>query len=256
MKNRYNRIMEICKDGTVSVEELAQIFKVSQSTIRRDLTEMEEKGMIVRVHGGAKINDDQIVEPNMSYKEISMSEEKANIGRYAASLIHPGDIVYIDAGTTTSKIIDYITYKDVLIVTTGINCIEKCIERNLKCQCFGGYTRARTNVLISSEAIEKARNSMFHIAFVAANGVHPFTGFTCSDEMESGMKSVVLKQAIKSYICMDSSKINKLNNIKIADAADSVLITDKLVDGFDYSIFRQTISVTSEGISYFKKGEQ
>ena len=253
MKNRYEKIMEICKDGVVSVEEMARIFKVSPSTIRRDLTYMEEKGMIVRVHGGAKINSDQIVEPNMSWKEISASEEKAYIARYAASLIKPGDIVYIDGGTTTSKIIDYITAKDALIVTPGINCIEKCNNRNLKCLCFGGYSRARTNVLISSEAIEKAKNSIFHIAFIAANGIHPFTGFTCSDEMESMMKKTVIQQSMEYYICMDSSKINKLNNIKVADAADSVWITDSLSDSFDYSIFKQVVSCTKDGVRFVKK---
>ena len=256
MKNRYDRIMEICKDGVVSVEEMANIFQVSPSTIRRDLTYMEEKGMIIRVHGGAKINTDQIVEPNMSWKEISASEEKSYIARYAASLIKPGDIVYIDGGTTTSRIIDYITAKDVLIVTPGINCIEKCNERNLKCLTFGGYSRARTNVLISTEAIEKVKSSIFHIAFIGANGIHPFTGFTCNDEMESNMKKAVIKQAINYYICMDSSKINKLNNVKVADAADTVWITDALTEDFDYSIFKQVVSCTKNGVRFVKKERQ
>ncbi|MBR0138495.1 MAG: DeoR/GlpR transcriptional regulator [Erysipelotrichaceae bacterium] len=247
MKNRYQKIMELCEEKTVSVEELAEILKVSPSTIRRDLAEMEDRSMITRVYGGAKINSEQIIEPNMSWKNIIMSEEKNRIARYAASLVKPGDIVFIDGGTTTDKIIDYITARDVLIITQGLNCIEKCIERKFRCYSFGGYVRERTNVLIGTEVIEKAKESIFNVAFVAANGVHPFTGFTCNDEMEGGLKEAIISRAMRSYICMDSSKINKLNKCKFADI-NQTLITDVLVEDFDYSILKKTISVTEDGI--------
>jgi DeoR family fructose operon transcriptional repressor len=100
------------------------------------------------------------------------------------------------------------------------------------------------------------KSSIFHIAFIGANGIHPFTGFTCNDEMESNMKKAVIKQAINYYICMDSSKINKLNNVKVADAADTVWITDALTEDFDYSIFKQVVSCTKNGVRFVKKERQ
>lgn len=251
MKNRYRKIMEMCKERTVSVEEMAEVFGVSASTIRRDLVTMEDQGMITRVYGGAKINNEQIIEPNMNWKEMSMVNEKQNIARYAASLVSDGDIVFVDAGTTTSKIINYITARDVLIVTHGLNCVEYAKERNMNCYVPGGYLKRRTNVLVSNETIDRLNELTFNVAFVAANGCHPMSGFTCSDELESNLKATVIRKSLKHYICLDSSKFNKITMSRFASLVGAEVVTDRLVDNFDYSIFSRTASVTDEGIRIY-----
>ncbi len=251
MKKRYQKIMEMCRDRMVTVEEMVEVFRVSPSTIRRDLVTMEEQGMITRVYGGAKINTQQIIEPNMYAKELSNAQEKENIARYAASLVSDGDIVYIDGGTTTSKIIKYITAKNVLIVTQGLNCIELAKQKGMSCYCAAGYLKARTDVLISNETIERIGELTFNISFVAANGCHPMAGFTSSEEMESNLKATVLKKSLKSYICLDSSKFNKITMSKFASLIGANVITDVLVDNFDYSIFSSTASVSNDGIKIY-----
>ena len=96
---------------SVSVQELMQLLDISESTIRRDLNALDKEGRLVKVHGGAMaiggsfhVKDDAV-----EYRKEINREEKIEIARYAAALIKDQDVVYMDAGTTTELMIDYIT---------------------------------------------------------------------------------------------------------------------------------------------------
>ncbi len=243
MKNRYQEILKLCSDKVVSVEELANHFNVSASTIRRDLTVMEDKGMIIRVYGGAKANSDQVAEPNIDYKELFMTKEKESIAKMAASLVNDGDIIYVDAGTTTSKIIKYITARDILVVTQGTSCIQACLEKGFKCYVAGGYLKERTGIIVGNETINKIASMNYNIAFIGANAIHPYTGITTTDELEASMKSAAIDRSLKAFICADSSKFNKLSLIKFCDLKDANIITDELIEDFAYDKLASVITV-------------
>ncbi|MBQ9327013.1 MAG: DeoR/GlpR transcriptional regulator [Solobacterium sp.] len=241
MKNRYKKIMELCSEKMTTVEELVNYFHVSPSTIRRDLADLEDKGMITRVYGGAVIDPDQMIEESNEYKELSMVREKELIARYAASLVQDGDIVYIDPGTTTPRIVKYIGKKNVIIVTQSVDCLNEAKEKNFQVFAAGGYLKRRTNMLIGSETIESLSKMHFNIAFLGANGVHPLRGFTCSEEMESALKACAINRSIKAYICIDSSKFNKLTSGKFLDIEEANVITDRAPENFDCSRFKEVV---------------
>ena len=95
----------------------------SESTIRRDITTLANDNRVIRVHGGAMsvVSGGGMEDSEVSARRIQNSDEKIKIAKYAASLINDGDLVYIDAGTTTEYMIEYITAKDVTFVQTSLS---------------------------------------------------------------------------------------------------------------------------------------
>ncbi|TEB40571.1 DeoR/GlpR transcriptional regulator, partial [Flavobacterium circumlabens] len=92
----------------------------STSTIRRDLSQLEERGLLKRVHGGATQIAKRHEERNMTDKESRHQDEKQEIARLAVSQISDGDTIYLDAGTTTLEMIPFITQQDIIVVTNGL----------------------------------------------------------------------------------------------------------------------------------------
>ena len=105
----------------VTATDLMEKFNASEATIRRDLTEMDKKGLISKVHGGAVSIQNQIAKDfKVSEREEQNREAKIAIAKYAASLISANDTVFLDAGTTTSYLIDYLEAANVTFVTNAI----------------------------------------------------------------------------------------------------------------------------------------
>jgi DeoR family fructose operon transcriptional repressor len=111
-EERQQNISELLKErSSLRVIALAEIFNVSESTIRRDLQEMEEKGLLTRTHGGAVCIQGTSFEPSFKEKEIEEREQKISIAKIAASMIKDGDTIILDSGTTTLEIAKYIQIK-------------------------------------------------------------------------------------------------------------------------------------------------
>ena len=121
-QERFERILEILREKqSVTVVELTEKLNTSESTIRRDLTELNRQGLLIKVHGGATaIKSVLSREEEVITKSKKHQEEKRKIAKYAASLINKEDIVYLDAGTTTEMMLDYLREYDVIYVTNGI----------------------------------------------------------------------------------------------------------------------------------------
>lgn len=112
-EERHALILDLVNQRNVKLTELCSRLHASQSTIRRDLLELSEQGLLTKVHGGAISRNERFfpVEHNMEEKANLYIAEKTAIARYAASLLEEGDFVYLDAGTTTEKVIDFIPLK-------------------------------------------------------------------------------------------------------------------------------------------------
>ena len=124
-EDRFSKILAVVDaEGSVTVTDLVRRLETSESTIRRDLTAMHKKGLLTKVYGGAislkrpelMVRDEKIVNRKAMY-----AEEKEKIARYAASLIGPEDFVFLDAGTTTEMMIDYISARQAVFVTHAVS---------------------------------------------------------------------------------------------------------------------------------------
>ena len=160
-QERYHSILSIINEKhAVTVSELSQLLDTSESTIRRDLTALDQLGKLRKVFGGATSIKQTIgfIEDTTSTKETLMQEEKTEIARYCATLINDTDFVYIDAGTTTSRLIDFIpeTSKAVY-VTNGIVHARKLIKRGLNSYIVGGKVKPATEAVVGERHRHRGR---------------------------------------------------------------------------------------------------
>ena len=133
-QERYKLILEkLDKESVVYLNDLVKYLNTSESTIRRDLTALDKLGLLRKVHGGAtSIKDINIttIDDKVENRQGLNINEKILIAEFAASLIKDNDFVYIDAGTTTELMIDFITNTKAVFVTNGIVHARKLIQKN------------------------------------------------------------------------------------------------------------------------------
>lgn len=244
-KDRIAMIYELCQQTReVLVEDLAEALNVSCATIRRDLQKMEDMKLVHRFYGGAVMNKDMEIEPTMNAKHLVNMSKKSQIAKYAAALIKDNDIVYIDAGTTTEMMIDYIHAKNILVVTQALSILDRLYERQIRCYTLGGYVKFSTNIIIDNDTVEKMANMNFNISFLGCNGIHSLFGFSTTNEIEAMLKKMIISKTENAYILADSSKFNQISNIKFAEKEDAVIITERLLEDLDYSSYGKIISIS------------
>lgn len=227
-EKRHEIILNLLKlKGFVSLNELLEATESSESTIRRDLSHLESINLLKRVHGGAKSLDN--VSKELSYNEKSSKNihEKRAIAKYAASLIEDGDCIFIDAGTTTYELIDYLEGKDILVVSNGLSHIDTLIQKNIKCYIIGGTIKISTKAITGCDALMCLSKFRFDKCFLGTNGVHHSYGFTTPDTEEAVIKECAINNSRKAYVLADYSKFGEISTIKFSDINKCNIITNE-----------------------------
>lgn len=236
-KHRWAEIIDLCQQyERIEVHTLVDQLGVSEATIRRDLQQMEDLRMISRYHGGAKLNNEQTVEPSMIYKHEANSLTKNKVARLASSLIKDNQMIYIDAGSSTFEMLQYISAKNITVVTSGIPHIGILGEKNIRTLVLGGMIRWSTQAITGTYALKQLEDMYFDIAFIGVNGIHKHLGYTTTNELEAAVKEKVINQSTTSYLLADASKFNKLYPIKYASLNQGVLISDSILDFNDTDV--------------------
>ncbi len=229
-QERKNRILQIIEEkGAVSVSQLTKMLGASESTIRRDLIELSKKGNINKVHGGATLTNRQFIalEADVSAKETENISQKKKIARYCAAQLQDDDFVYIDAGTTTLFMIDYIDPAcTASFVTNGIMHAKRMADRGLNVYVLGGKLKKTTQAVVGLIAARSIHNFNFTKAFVGTNGVSDTGGFTTPDTEEAFVKAAAMENAFVSYVLADSSKFGKISSVRFAALDTACIITD------------------------------
>jgi Transcriptional regulators of sugar metabolism len=212
-EERQQQIMDLIeKKSSLKVSELAQSFKVSESTIRRDLQEMEEKGMLTRTHGGALGISKTNFEPSFKEKETKNTDEKIGIGITAASMIEDGDTIILDSGTTTLEIAKHIKAKDITVITNSIDiAAELSSKEGMELIVTGGSLRSNTRAMVGHIPESILKNFRVDKAFIGANGISIQEGITTPNFMEAQTKKTMIAVANKVIVVSDSSKFNKVS---------------------------------------------
>ena len=156
-EERFGRILSLVDQyKSITAQQLMESLGVSESTIRRDLNELDAKGRLIKVHGGAmakegayRVKDDDVV-----LRKTRNMEDKITIARYAASLIESDDFVFIDAGTTTELMIDYLTEPSAVYVTNGILHAKKLAAAGFTTYMIGGQFKDVTEAIVGPEAVK------------------------------------------------------------------------------------------------------
>lgn len=240
-EERQSHILaELNKNNIVKARELMQTLDVSESTIRRDLQEMEEAGLLRRVHGGAKKIMKLEPELNMVEKSSKNVQEKQRIAEYAASLVTAGEFIYLDAGTTTFEMLPFLKDKSVHIVTNSVHHASTSIDLGLETTMLGGRIRLTTKAAVSSQTIEQIKKCYFDKAFMGTNGIHETYGYTTADTEEATTKATAMNQAQHVFILADETKFNKVNFSKMGSLDEAVIITDRIPSDTSKELINQT----------------
>lgn len=233
-EERYSIILEkIKQDKSVKLPELCSMLGASESTLRRDLNALDERGLIKKVHGGAVALDDRFehpVEHDVEQKSKLYTEEKIAIARFAASLVEDDDFVFIDAGTTTEKMIDFLPQKNVTFVTNAFVHAKKLAQRGFKVYIPAGEIKLTTEAIVGAECVNSLQCYNFTKSFLGANGISFHGGASTPDRNEASIKAAAIEHSHKVYILADHSKFNQTASVTFAQLERVNIITDKLED--------------------------
>lgn len=232
-EERYAEILKILQEKkAVTVTELTELLDTSESTIRRDLGALHELGKLKKVHGGATLLERSFAayEEDVSTKSRLYVEQKERIARYAAAVIHEDDFVFIDAGTTTERLIDFIPSTQATFVTNGVVHAKKLIQRGLRAFIIGGQLKLSTEAVIGAEAVNNLKKYNFTKCFLGTNGISLETGFSTPDMEEALIKTEAIRKSFVSYVLADSSKFGKVSSVTFADLSQACIVTDSVPD--------------------------
>lgn len=230
-EERFARIISaVDTKGSVTVAELMRLLGASESTVRRDLDELDSEGRISRVRGGAisKTKGLTTRDDEVSKRKGLKRKEKDTIGSYAASLIEPGDFVYIDAGTTTEQMLGYITEHDATYVTNAITHAAQLANEGFQVYILGGEFKRTTEAIVGEEAINSLKKYNFTKGFFGANGITKEEGFTTPELKEAMVKRQAFLSCKDRYVLADDSKFGKISAIRFADYDTATIITDRV----------------------------
>ena len=223
-KRKQLILEKVTKDKFVSLEYLVQALNTSESTVRRDLDELESERKLRRVHGGAESLHFLQEEESNQEKSIKNIQEKTKIAQKAASLIQEYDVIFIDAGTTNELLVNELHDPSVTVVTNSIHHATKLVERNIPTVIIGGVVKRSTDASIGGVALNQIGQLNFDKAFIGMNGIDD--GFFTTPDMEEGaVKRAILENAKRTYVLADASKLGQTSFAKVAPISRARLIT-------------------------------
>ena len=210
-EERLSRIMKLLsQQRTATVQELCEALDASESTIRRDLNELDRMGKVNKVHGGATLPDSQFLadEPTMATKETL--------------------VVFLDAGSTTLALVRELSGPalDARYVTNGVAHARLLAQKGCKVFLVGGLLRPETEAIIGAAALHSLQQYNFTKAFLGANGVALDAGFTTPDPEEAAVKAAVVRRAREAWFLVDDSKFARIYPAVIAELSGGAILTN------------------------------
>jgi DeoR family transcriptional regulator of aga operon len=206
--------------GTITVEEICEQTGVSVATARRDLQELEDRGMLRRNHGGAQLFDSQIK---------TQSVEKRRIAVAAAELVEDGDTIALTAGTTTTEVVRNLRHRQsITVVTNTVNvAMELSQQKNISVFVTGGHLRGDWFSLVGATAARAIREFYLDKVFVGANAVDSVQGPMCYNAEEAAVNRSMVNQARKRILVVDHTKFSAKAPHRICSLKKiDVLVTD------------------------------
>lgn len=217
---------KLSHDKFVRLDDLVSLLDTSESTVRRDLDELESERKLHRVHGGAELPHSLQEEFTNQQKSIKNIQEKMLVAKEAASLISNDDVVFVDAGTTNELLLGYLSQDNLTVVTNSIHHAAKLVDKNIQTIIIGGHVKKSTDASIGAVAYEQIKQLNFDKAFLGINGIDE-EFLTTPDMEEAVIKKTVIENARKSYIVTDSSKIGRVSFAKVDKIENATIITNQ-----------------------------
>ncbi|GLS34965.1 DeoR family transcriptional regulator [Mesorhizobium tianshanense] len=221
---------QLAANGRVRVEAIAQSLDVSTETIRRDLTDLEAKGLVRRIHGGAvPFHVDQ--EPTVAERARVRTREKSLLGAVAADLAENGMSIFIDAGSTQSACARHLIGRANLTVTTNSLDIAASLSQSpgIRVRVAPGIVRKGDNAMSGQDAISYIERFAFDLALVGIGACDSELGWMDFEEEEANLRRLVLRRASRLVILADSSKFGRRAAVRTYPITQALTVaTDRL----------------------------
>lgn len=240
-EERHQKIAELVSaQGRVGVNELAELFAITQETVRRDLAALEESELLRRVHGGAVASDRLTrTELSLTERQSQRLDEKQRIATAAMSLIPhaPTASVLLDSGTTTAALAERLSAwtpakagDELLVITNSLpTATSLSTNTHLLLDIVGGRVRGLTSAVVGARATEQLGALRPDIAFIGANGIHAGFGLSTPDPVEAATKTAMVRAARQVVVLADASKFGTETLVRFAtlEEIDTLITTSE-----------------------------
>jgi DeoR family transcriptional regulator of aga operon len=241
-EERRRGILELLgTDGRVLVADLAERFRTSLITIRKDLEYMHHQGQLERTHGGAlPVKTGALKDSSLQEKSRLHRSEKVRIATAAAQLIREGQVVILDSGTTTTAIARACRhFKKLTIITNATNIAAEMADTSVEVILTGGVLRQNSYSLVGPLAEEALRKLSADLFFLGVDGFDVRYGLTTPNLLEARVNRAMSESARRTVVVCDSSKFGRRSlSLILPTSAVHETITDKKISRHDLKALR------------------
>ena len=231
--NRRSEILQLLeKQDDISVSVLSKMFNISEVSIRNDLTQLENKGLLIRTRGGAIKKKPVNFDLNLNQRLKKNYLEKQNIGIKAIEYINEESTIVIDSGSTTLEIAKNLkNFKKLKLITNSIPIAEAVADfKGVEVIMPGGILRSEMRSLVGSMTESNLLNYYCDIAFIGTDSISCDYGISTSIMEEATLNQTMMKIAQNVIVVTDSSKFLRRSFVKITDISNiNTIITDKKI---------------------------
>ena len=227
---RRQRVMEmLTRDGKVYVGKLAEAFRVTEETIRRDLEKLERKKLLQRSYGGAVLAEATSEDISFARRSGQNQESKLRIADAAHPLIHAGDTIMVDSSTTCQMLLSRLAKTpNITVITNSIRLMYDFRSSDFRMICTGGNFRASSCSLTGPAATRMLAGYHADYTIISCKALDLAKGLMESNESESEVKEVMMRQARSVILLADHSKFDKTALVRFGDIrALSYLVVDR-----------------------------
>lgn len=223
-KEREKEILKILlSEKRIYVKDLSERIYASEPSIRRDLADLERKGFLRRIHGGAMIEESNNSEVKIPFilRELEQSDAKVVIAKKAAELIHDGNVIMLDASTSAYNLVPFLSrFSDLTVITNGVKTLNSLAEYNITAYSTGGYLVSSLRTLTGEDAISTLSRYNADIAFFSCRGLS-LDGKVSDFLIEENLvRRRMLKQAKTKVLLLDDSKLGHVYMHNLCDVSE------------------------------------
>ena len=249
-EQRKQKILELLKEkDSVRVTSLSRLFGVSEVTVRSYLEDLEKKGLLSRVHGGAVSSYKPYYSMNLNQRLETNQQAKVEIAERVAMLIQPNDTVMLNAGTTTLMVFrKFPTNYNLSIVTNSISiALEAAGNPNYNVILAGGSVNTKYQFTYGNDAVKQLRKYHADKLILSVDGISPEQGFSTYYNQEATVAMAMIEQSDCCIVAADHSKFGHSAFAKISDlpVADYIVTNEHLTPELTETLEENGVTVLS-----------
>lgn len=246
--DRRRKILKLLNQNrSVRVNELSRLFDISEVTIRTDLADMENKGLLTRVHGGAVSSYKPYYNMSLTQRMSTNQEQKEIIAKKIAGMIEDNDTIMLNSGTTTLLVFRALPSNlNLSIVTNSISiALEGATNSNFNIILLGGLINTKYQFTFGDDAIRQLKSYHADKLILSVDGIDAAHGFSTYYDKEAEIDRIMLEQSNVSIVAADHSKFNRCAFTKISDlaVADYIVTDTNVPDTFKNKITKHSIKI-------------